>query len=135
LPKTGKYLGLEALQDHAINSFYLFVRMGVGHSGPVYTDVVFIAKFQEFVSGKLCTVVHHNRDQLLEAMDDVGDEPNGLVGGDLRDGLHLDPLGELVTNNQNVRATPGCLFQGSDQIKSPDCERQHDEDCLEHLCG
>jgi hypothetical protein len=32
-------------------------------------------------------------------MDDVGDEPNGLVGGDLHDGIHLDPLGELVDSN------------------------------------
>jgi hypothetical protein len=32
-------------------------------------------------------------------MDGIGDEPDGLVGGDLRDRPCLDPLGELVDIN------------------------------------
>lgn len=55
----------------------------MGHNGPINTDVVFIVKFLEFVPYELCTVVHDNRVWHLQAMDDVGDKPDGLVGGDL----------------------------------------------------
>jgi hypothetical protein len=66
-------------------------------------------------------------------MDDVGDEPDGLVRGDLHDGPCLDPFGELVDSDQNVHVAMGCLFEGSDQIKSPYHELPGVANCLEQV--
>lgn len=49
-------------------------------------------------------------------MDDVDDEPNGLVEDSLRDRLCLDPVGVLVDNDLDVHVAPWCFSKRSDQI-------------------
>lgn len=68
-------------------------------------------------------------------MENIVDEPNGLVRGDVHDGPCLYPLGELVESDQNVRVATRCFLEGSDQIKSPYYERPGDGNSLERLRG
>lgn len=49
-------------------------------------------------------------------MDDVDDEPNGLVEDGLRDRLCLDPVGVLVDNDLDVHVATWCFSKWSDQI-------------------
>jgi hypothetical protein len=47
-------------------------------------------------------------------MDDVGEERHRLFEPDAVLGSDLDPLGEFVDGDQQVRVAPGCLLQGAD---------------------
>ena len=48
-----------------------------------------------------------------EAMDDVGEERHRLLEPDAVQGSDLDPLGEFVDGDQQVRVAPGRLLQGA----------------------
>jgi hypothetical protein len=47
----------------------------------------------------------------------------------------LDPLGEFVDGDQQVRVAPGCLLQGTDEVQTPHSERPGDGYCLQSLSG
>jgi hypothetical protein len=49
-------------------------------------------------------------------MDDVGEELHCLLGPDAGQGSDLNPLGEFVDGDQQVRVALGCLLQGTDEI-------------------
>jgi hypothetical protein len=68
-------------------------------------------------------------------MDDVGEERHRLLGPDAVQGSDLDPLGEFVDGDQQVRVAPGCLLQGADEIQTPHSERPGDGYRLQSLSG
>jgi hypothetical protein len=51
-----------------------------------------------------------------ESMDDVGEERHRLLGPDGGQGSELDPLGEFVDGDQQVREAPGFLLQGTNEV-------------------
>jgi hypothetical protein len=63
---------------------------------PVHADVVFVAKLQEFPTGKLGVVVGDDGIRHYEPVDDVGEEGHGLLSPEVCDWACLDPLVEFV---------------------------------------
>jgi hypothetical protein len=41
-------------------------------------------------------------------------------------GSNLDPLGEFVDGDRQVRVAPGCLLQGADEVQTPHGKRPSD---------
>src|SRR6187455_806626 len=107
----------------------------MSYGGPVHPDVVILAKIQEFFAGELCAVVGDDGVWDPEAMDDVGEERHRLLGPDAVQGSDLDPLGEFVDGDQQVRVAPGCLLQGTDEVQTPYSKRPGDGYCLQGLSG
>ena len=97
----------ESLQNHAVGTFYLPIRHGVSHGGPVHPDVVILAEVQELSAGELGAIVGDDGVRDPEAMDDIGEECHRLFGPDAVQGSNLDPLGEFVDGDQQVRVAPG----------------------------
>jgi hypothetical protein len=80
------------LQDHAIRSIDLPIRLQVSNSGPVHTDVVVVTEVKEFLPRELGSVVGDDRVGYAEAIDDVGEKRHCLLGADVDDWSDLDPL-------------------------------------------
>ena len=102
-------------------------------SGPIDLDVLFITESKEFLTGELSAVVHDDEVRYSKAMDDIKEEPHGLLRLDreYRSGLYR--LYKLVYGDKQVRIAPERPLERSDQIEPPDHERPRDGDCLEHL--
>jgi hypothetical protein len=83
---------------------------------PVHAYVVFVAKLQEFPTGKLGFVVGDDGIRNSELVDDVGEEGHGLLCPEVCDWACLDPFGEFVHGDQQVGVDPGCLSQGPDDV-------------------
>jgi hypothetical protein len=102
------------------------------HDGrPVHTDVVLVAEFQEFLAGELGHVVSDDGVGHPEPVDDVREEHYDLLCPEIRDWVHLDPLGELVNGDQQVGVAPERLSQGPDNVQPPHGKRPRDGDHLE----
>ena len=80
------------MEDHAVGTFHLPVRLWVCHSRPVHTYVEAVAERQELLACELGAVVGDDRVRDPEPEDDVGEELDCLLGFDLADGSSLDPL-------------------------------------------
>ena len=115
--------------------FHLPVNSRVCYGGPVDADVMFIAKLEELLPSELRAVVRNDGVWDSEAMDDVKEEQHGLLGFDCGNRLSFHPLCKLVYGDKQVGVALGCLFEWSNQIESPDCERPGNRDRLEHLGG
>jgi hypothetical protein len=50
-------------------------------------------------------------------------------------GSDLNPLGEFVDGDQQVRVAPGCLLQGADEVHTPHSKRPGDGYGLQSLSG
>ena len=50
-------------------------------------------------------------------------------------GSDLDPLGEFVDGDQQVRVAPCCLLQGTDEVQTPHSKRPSDGYHLQGLSG
>src|SRR6185312_15514930 len=124
---------LQSLEDHAIGTLHLPVRLWVCHSRPVHTYVEAVAERQELLARELGAVVGDNRVRDLEPEDDVGEELDCLLGFDLADGSSLDPFGELVDRHQQVGEAPGCPLQRTDEVQPPLGERPRDGDGLQSM--
>jgi hypothetical protein len=74
---------LEPLQNHVVGTFYLPIRYGVCHGGPVHLDVVILAEIQELSASELGAVVGDDGVRDPEVMDDVGEECHRLFGPDV----------------------------------------------------
>jgi hypothetical protein len=96
----------------------------VSHDGPVHPDVVILTEVQELSAGELDAVVGDDGVQDPKAMDDVGEERHHLFGSDVVLGSDLDPLGEFVDGDQQVRVAPGCFLQGADEVQTPHSKSQ-----------
>ena len=66
-------------------------------------------------------------------MDDVEEKQHDLLGFDRGDWSSFYPFGKLVNGDKQVGVAPGCLFEWSNQIESPDCKWLGDGDHLERL--
>jgi hypothetical protein len=81
--------------------------------------VVVLAEVQELLPSELCAIVGDDGVRDPKVMDDVGEERHCLPGPDAGEGSDLDPLGEFVDGDQQVREAPGCLLQGTDEVQTP----------------
>jgi hypothetical protein len=81
----------------------------VGDNRPIHTDVVIVAEVEEFIPHELGAVVSNDRVGYAEAIDDVGEERDHLLGADVDDGSGLDPLRELVDCYEKVGEAPRCM--------------------------
>src|SRR6185295_10424384 len=102
---------LQSLEDHAIGTLHLPIRLWVRHSRPVHAYMVAIAERQEFLARELGAVVGDDRIRDPEPEDNVSKEQNSLLGSNLANGSSLDPFGELVDCHQQVGVAPGRLLQ------------------------
>ena len=98
---------LEALEDHAIGTLHLPIRLWVHHSRPVHAYMVAVTERQELLARELGAVVGDDRIRDPEPEDNISEEQNSLLGLCLADGSSLDPLGELVHCHQQVGVAPG----------------------------
>jgi hypothetical protein len=94
---------------------------------PVHTDVVIIAKLQEFSTGKLGAI--------LSVMMEFGTPNRWMMSvkkghdplcSEIRDWVCLDPFGEFVQGNQQVGVAPERFSQGPDDVQPPHGERPCD---------
>jgi hypothetical protein len=69
-----EYSWLQTLQYHVVFPLDLPVRLQVGNSRPVHTDVVVVAKVEEFLPRELGVVVGDDRIGYAEVIDDVNEE-------------------------------------------------------------
>ena len=74
----------------------LTVSTWVSDGGTIDPDVVSITKVQELLAGEVGSMVGDDIVRNTKPIDDVEKELNRLFRADVGDGLHLDPLGELV---------------------------------------
>ena len=88
------------MEDHAIGTLHLPIRVWVRHSRPVYAYVVAIAERQEFLARELSAIVGDDRIRDPKPEDNVSEVQNICLRLDLADGSSLDPLGELVDRYQ-----------------------------------
>jgi hypothetical protein len=124
---------IQTLQDHVVRPLNLPVCLWVSSSGPVQTDVVIVAEVEEFLPSELGFVVGDDRFGYAEAIDDVGEERDRLLGADVDDGSGLDPLRELVDHYEKVGEAPRCLSEWPHHVEVPDGKGPRDGDCLQHL--
>jgi hypothetical protein len=83
---------LEALQDHAVGTLELPVRLEVCHGCPIHMNMVIIAEIKELFTSELRVVVSDDGVWDPEAMDNVSKEEHRLLGFDSLDWLSFDPL-------------------------------------------
>jgi hypothetical protein len=102
---------LQSLQDHAVRVFYLPIRVGVRHDGPVDADVVVIAKFEEFLPCELYAVIFDDGVRNTKAVDDIEERFHGLLGSDRRDRPSLNSLRKLVNGDKEMRVAPGAFLR------------------------
>jgi hypothetical protein len=84
--------------------------------------VVVVAEVEKFLPRELGAVVDDDRVGNAEAIDDVGEERDRLLGVDIDDGSGLDPLRELVDRYEEVGEAPGRLSERSHHVEVPDCK-------------
>jgi hypothetical protein len=77
----------------------------MSHDSLVDTNVVFVIEFLASASSELRTIIHDYRVWYPDAMDDVGDELDNLIKGDLRDRPSFNPLSEFIDRGAFLRGT------------------------------
>jgi hypothetical protein len=114
----GEDVRLQALQYHAVSTLDLPIRTWVGNHSPVHTYVIVITEIQELFSGELSLVVSDDGIRNPETENDVLDEGHNLLGTNFSQGLHLNPLSELLDYDEQVGQVHGCLLEGSKKIQA-----------------
>jgi hypothetical protein len=79
--------------------FHLPVGSWMNHHRPIYTDVMVAAEAEELFPCELGVIVGDDLIGDSEAMNDVHEECDRLLGFNIGEGLDLDPLGEFVDGN------------------------------------
>ena len=69
-----------------------------------------VTEAQELFAGELSAVVGDDDVGNPKPVDDVGEEKDGLLRADIRDGSSLDPFGEFVDGHMQVGVLPFCLL-------------------------
>ena len=72
-----------------------------------------VAEVQELLPHKLCAIICDNGVWDPKAVNDVGEECHCLFGPDVGDGSDLDPFGELIDCDQQVRVAPEWILSSS----------------------
>jgi hypothetical protein len=119
LALLGEDVGLYALLYHAVSALDLPVCMRVGYRGPVHPDVAVITEIQENFPSELSVVIGDDGVGDPEMENDVRDEIHYLLGANLRQGPHVDPLSELVDRDKQVGQAPRRFFEGSQKVQAP----------------
>jgi hypothetical protein len=83
--------------------------------------------------GELSVIVGDDGVKDLEMENDVLDKIYCMLGANLSQGSHLDPLSELVDRDKQVGQALGCLLKGPQKVQAPHGTRPHNGDCLEFL--
>jgi hypothetical protein len=68
-----------------------------------------IAEVQELSTSELSAIVSNDDVGDSKPVDDVGEEEDGLLGVDVRDGSSLDPFGEFIDGHQQMGVS-SCYF-------------------------
>jgi hypothetical protein len=102
----------------------------VGNNGRVHTDVVVVTEIKEFLPRELSVIFGDDRVGYAEAIDDVSELRDCLLGANVNNGSGLDPLRELVDRYEKVGEAPGCQSERSHHVEVPDCKGPRDGDCL-----
>jgi hypothetical protein len=121
------------LEHHTIGAFDLAIGPWVCHGSPVDSDVLGIVEVKETLPCELRAVVGDDGVRHPKAVDDVADEGDHLFSCDRGNRLSLDPLGELVHRNEEMREAPGCPLKRADQIQPLDREGPCEGDGVERL--
>ena len=83
------------------------------HDGsPIDSDVLFIAKSNEFLAGELRAVIYDDGVRYSKAMDDVEEEQHNLLGFDRGYWSGFNPFCKLVYGDKQVGKAPGRFFSG-----------------------
>jgi hypothetical protein len=73
----------------------------VGEHGPIHADVIVVTEIQESPPpGELSAIVSDDRVRDPKMKNDVLDEIYGLLGANLSQGPHLDPLSKFIDRNR-----------------------------------
>jgi hypothetical protein len=104
------------LQYKAISALDLPVRAWVGDCGPVHPNFVTITEIQEIFPGELSVVVSDEGVRDPKTENDAPDEIHCLLGANLSQGSHLDPLSELVDRDEQVGQAPRCFLEGPQKV-------------------
>jgi len=72
--------------------------------------VVPVTEVQELFAGELGAVAGNDDVGYPKPVDDVGEEKDGLLGADVRDGSSLDPFGEFVDSHQEMGVSSCCFM-------------------------
>ena len=72
--------------------------------------VVSVIEVQELFAGELSAVVSDDDVGNPKPVDDVGEEKDGLLRADVRDGSSLDPFGEFIDGHQQMGVSPCYLL-------------------------
>jgi hypothetical protein len=68
------------------------------------------AEAEELLPCELGVVVDDDQVGDPKAMNDIREECDHLLGSNVVEGSDLDPLGEFVNGDHQVREAPGCLL-------------------------
>jgi hypothetical protein len=93
--------------------------------------VVVVAEVEEFLPRELSAIVGDDHVGYIEAIDDVGEARDCLLGAEVDDGSGFDPLRELVDRYEKV--APGRLSERTHDDEVPYREGPRDGDCLQCL--
>jgi len=69
-----------------------------------------VTEVQELFASELGAVVSDDDVGNPKLVDDVGEEEDGLLRADVRDGSSLDPLGEFVDGHQQMSVSSCCFL-------------------------
>jgi uncharacterized membrane protein YdcZ (DUF606 family) len=78
LVQSVKNPGFEALQNHAVGTFYMAIGLWVCDGHPIHADIVVITKLQEFLAGELGAIVDNDGVEQSKPVDDVSEERRSL---------------------------------------------------------
>jgi hypothetical protein len=84
----------------------------VTDGGPVYPDIVVVAKTEELLASEDRSVVSYDGVRDPKAVDDVGEELDNLLQPNSADGSFFDPLKELFDCHEQIVKPPGAFLNG-----------------------
>jgi len=89
-----------------------------------------IAEVQELFVSELSAIVGDDDIGDPKPVDDVGEEKDGLLGADVRDGSSLDSLGEFVDGHQQIGVSSCRFLERPYEVETPHREWPRDRDHL-----
>jgi hypothetical protein len=92
------------------------------------------AEAEELHSYELGAIVGDDRVGDPKAMNDIHEECDHLLGSNVVEGPDLNPLGEFVDGDHQVREVPVCLLQRTNEIQSQNHQWPRYWDHLKGLC-
>jgi hypothetical protein len=88
----------------------------MSHSQQIHMNVMVAAEDEEVFPGELDAVICDDGVGDPKAMDDDREECYCLLRSDVGEGSDLDPFGEFIDDDHQVRKAPGCLLEMTDKV-------------------